>query len=148
MLHTNTAQQLSPSSRATRKPANMLVSFDTPILIVDNDRAIGRSLAEMLTANGFEELRSVRSAPRALAIAAAFLPRIAFIDIGLPDMDAHELARQLARLVPQKALRLIALTDQIEHAGREEARSAGFERFLVKPVTQPEIDKIFGRQST
>jgi CheY-like chemotaxis protein len=144
MLQTDAARQLS--SRPTRHPVNALVSVDTPILIVDSDREIGRSLSGMLTALGFEEVRTVRSAPRALAIASTFLPRIAFIDIALPDMDANELARQLAKHVPQKSLRLIALTANVEHPGREEARSAGFERFLVKPVEQAEIDKIIGRQ--
>jgi CheY-like chemotaxis protein len=36
-------------------------------------------------------------------------------------------------------LRLIALTSSREHPGRELARVAGFERYLLKPVTAPAL---------
>jgi CheY-like chemotaxis protein len=38
--------------------------------------------------------------------------------------------------------RLIALTDSIEHPARETARTAGFERYLVKPITATELQKV------
>lgn len=114
------------------------------ILIVDADREIGRALTAMLIASGHDDIRSVRSAARAIAVAARYEPELAFIDVGLADMDAHDLARQLMRKAPSKSLRLIALTASIDHPGRETARDAGFERYLVKPVTRPEMDKILG----
>jgi CheY-like chemotaxis protein len=52
------------------------------------------------------------------------------------------LAERLRRGAQQQAMRLIALTRSVEHAGREDARLAGFERFLVKPLVQAELDKI------
>ena len=58
----------------------------THILIVDDDRQAGKSLALMLTATGFDEIRTVRSAARALAIAATFHPAIAFV--GKAEADA------------------------------------------------------------
>jgi len=39
---------------------------------------------------------------------------------------------------------LIALTSNAEHESREAARAAGFERYLVKPLAQGELDKILG----
>jgi CheY-like chemotaxis protein len=41
-----------------------------------------------------------------------------------------------------RKFRLIALTQDVEHAMREEARVAGFERYLVKPVTQEALDAV------
>jgi CheY-like chemotaxis protein len=52
------------------------------------------------------------------------------------------LASRLFRSSPRNSLRLIALTSAVEHPAREEARRAGFERFLVKPCDQAEVDKI------
>jgi CheY-like chemotaxis protein len=34
---------------------------------------------------------------------------------------------------------LIAVTSSREHLAREEARVAGFERYLVKPVASPDL---------
>ncbi len=115
---------------------------DTHILIVDNDRRIGTSLSFMLSARGYREVRAVRSAVRAIAIAESFRPGIVFLDIELPDMDALDLANHLHRSARQYAMRLIALTTNVEHAKREAARIAGFERFLVKPLAQSELDKV------
>jgi CheY-like chemotaxis protein len=113
----------------------------TPILIVDNDRRVGMSLTFMLSARGFKEVRAVRSARRAIAIAEQFRPRIAFIDLELPNGGALEVADRL-RLGSQPPMRLIALTSSTEHELRDEARRAGFERYLVKPLAQAELDKI------
>jgi hypothetical protein len=53
----------------------------------------------------------------------------------------------VARLLRERAqsheLRLIALTWSREHAGRELARVAGFERYLLKPVTALDFAGLF-----
>jgi CheY-like chemotaxis protein len=120
----------------------------TRILIVDHDRGIGTSLTFMLTARGYEEVRAVRSARRAVAIAAQFSPSLVFLDIELPENGSIEVAEHLRKGARQQALRLIALTSSAEHEKREEARVAGFERFMVKPLSQTELDKILGRPAT
>jgi CheY-like chemotaxis protein len=118
------------------------VESTTPILIVDNDRRVGMSLTFMLSARGFKEVRAVRSARRAIAIAELFRPRIVFLDLELPGGGALEVADRLRTGSQPHAMRLIALTSSAEHELREEARRAGFERYLVKPLAQAELDKI------
>lgn len=124
------------------------VESTTPILIVDQDRQVGTSLAFMLSARGFQEVRAVRSARRAIAITEQFMPGIVFLDIELPDGGALEVANRLRRGARQHAVRLIALTTSAEHELREEARLAGFERYLVKPLAQAELDKILRLPAT
>lgn len=114
----------------------------TPILIVDHDRRVGTSLTFMLSARGFEEVRAVRSARRAIAIVEKFRPGIVFLDLELPDGGALEVADRLRKISQQHGMRLIALTSSTGHELREEARRAGFERYLVKPLAQTELDKI------
>jgi two-component system, sensor histidine kinase len=127
---------------AMRAPA---MQSATRILIVDNDRRVGVALNFMLTARGFDEVRVVRSAARALAIAELFKPGLVFLDLELPDLESIAVAQQLRRDARQRGLRLIALTCHPEHGMREEARVAGFERYLTKPVVQDELDKILGK---
>ena len=118
------------------------VQTDTHILIVDNERHVAISLSFMLSARGFQEVRAVRSAARAIAVAEKFHPGIVFLDIELADMAALDLANRLRHGARQHAIRLIALTNGIDHPKREDARIAGFERYLVKPLAQNELDKV------
>lgn len=117
---------------------------DTHILIVEPDRGVSLALSFMLTARGYEHTRAVRSAMRGLALAERFQPSLVFLDIELPGTESLTLARKL-RQDAQRSVRLIALTRDSEHPLREEARVAGFERFLVKPVAAAEVDKILNR---
>jgi len=130
------------SSIKKAKRPNQGISLDTCILIIDDDRRSSLALSFMLGVRGYEEVRAVRSAARAVAIAGSFLPGIVFLDLDLPATDTLDLARQLVRAARNKPLRMIALTSTVEHPWRELARQAGFERFLVKPSEQAEVDKI------
>jgi CheY-like chemotaxis protein len=117
------------------------VRNSTHSLIVDDNREAGKSLAQMLTDNGCDEIRTVRSASRALAVAATFHPTIAFLGMPTPDGLEGNLAVLLQKNSREKTIRLIGLTDLAEPPGREEARASGVERFISKPVTQVELEK-------
>jgi CheY-like chemotaxis protein len=123
---------------------------ETRILIVDQDRQVGVSLSFMLSARRYEEVRVVRSAKRAVAITEQFRPEIVFLDLELPDDGGISVARHLARNAHNIRPRLVALTKDADVARRQEARAAGFERFLTKPVLHEELDKILamGRTKT
>lgn len=116
------------------------------ILIVDDDVELAHTLAAMLDSEGGYESRMVHCASDAIAAAAEFPPAIVFLDIELPDMSGYEVAQLLRRHAQLQATRLIALTDSIEHPCREDARAAGFERYLVKPVTSFELHKVLRRR--
>jgi CheY-like chemotaxis protein len=138
-----------PSEQRTRLASAAVLripaaSSATRILIIDQDRQIGVALSFMLAARRFDEVRAVRSASRALAITAQFHPEIVFLDLELPDDGMMTVARKLAHDARRPKPRLIALTKDAEHPMREKARSAGFERFLTKPISHEELDKILG----
>jgi CheY-like chemotaxis protein len=115
------------------------------ILIVDDDVELAKSLATMLEAAGAYETRIVHCAADAVAAAVEHAPAIVLLDIELPDMSGYDVAKLLHQHAHLQAIRLIALTDNIEHPGREYARAAGFERYLVKPVTAIELQKVLRR---
>jgi CheY-like chemotaxis protein len=117
------------------------------VLIVVADRLTGRRLARMLTRLGYAGVRTVSSASRALILAHEHDPAIVFLDLELSD-DAYDLARVLQHQAGHEAHRLIALTPAIEQSTRERARRAGFERWLVTPVVQSELDDLLVEQRT
>jgi len=104
------------------------------ILIVDDDIKSSESLELMLNASCYSQTRVAYSGHAALAVAAEFHPAVVLLELSLLDMTGYEVARLLRERAQCHDLRLIALTSGREHAGRELARIAGFERYLVKPI--------------
>lgn len=109
------------------------------VLIVDNDIESSSSLELMLHASGCSQTRVAYSGHAALAIAAEFQPSLVLLELNLLDMSGYEVARLLRERAQGQDLRLIALTLSREHPGRELARVAGFERYLLKPVVAPDL---------
>ena len=109
------------------------------ILIVDDDIKSSDSLELMLNASGYSQTRVAYSGHAALAIAAEFQPAVVLLELSLLDMSGYEVARMLRERAQSHDLRLIALTSGREHAGRQLARVAGFERYLLKPVAAGDL---------
>jgi CheY-like chemotaxis protein/HSP20 family molecular chaperone IbpA len=113
-----------------------------PILIIDNDVNSASSLELMLHGAGHPETRVAHSGHAALALAAVFEPSVILLEVDLLDVDGYELAQMLRERARTRKLRLIALTTSREHEGRELARVAGFERYLLKPVSALDLSNL------
>jgi CheY-like chemotaxis protein len=111
------------------------------VLIVDTDALSVQTLVGVLHESGLET-RVARSASDALRAAVEFRPAIVFLDIELPDMGGYELAKLLHQHPQLQKARLIALTDKGDHAARESARASGFERYIVKPITEAAVREV------
>jgi len=111
----------------------------TRVLIVDGDAPSVQALVQLLGECGHRETRVAHSAADALRAAVEFQPAILLLDIELPDMDGYELATLLHQHPQLQQMRLIALTDECDHPAREHARASGFERYMVKPITETAV---------
>lgn len=119
------------------------VSLDVlRLLIVDNDMRSADSLELMLNAAGYTETRVAYSAQAALALAVEFRPDVAFLEMNLIDMDSNDLAKRLRERAQVRDLRLIAMTSSRQHSGRDVARKAGFERYLLKPIRVADLSTL------
>jgi CheY-like chemotaxis protein len=113
------------------------------ILIVDDDVDAADALASLLQSVGYGDARVAHTGATALALAVEFVPTVLLVDLDLPDMSGYDVARHLSQHPQLQNLRLIALTDSSEHPGRELAREAGIERYLIKPVGPAALDELF-----
>jgi signal transduction histidine kinase/ActR/RegA family two-component response regulator len=103
------------------------------ILLVDDNVDVTQALSLLLKAAGHEVITE-HEAKRALETALTQPPDVCLLDIGLPEMNGNELARQL-RAHPETArTSLIALTGYGRVQDREEAKAAGFDHHMTKPV--------------
>jgi signal transduction histidine kinase/ActR/RegA family two-component response regulator len=103
------------------------------VLVVDDNADAAEMLAAVVESAGYDT-QVAHDGPSALAVAATFQPDIALVDIGLPVMDGYELAGRLREALPQKELRLMAVTGYGLETDRQRARRAGFDLHFVKPV--------------
>ena len=113
------------------------------ILIVDDDVVAAAALASLLQSAGYGDARVAHTGATALAVAVEFVPTILLVDLDLPDMSGYAVARQLSQHPQLRNLRLIALTANSAHPGRELAREAGIERYLIKPVGAAALEELF-----
>ena len=67
-------------------------------------------------------------------------PAVAVLDIGLPDLDGYEVARQIRQNLPD--ILLIALSGWGQAEDRRQSQEAGFDHHLVKPVDSEELYKL------
>ena len=103
------------------------------VLLVEDNADAAESLRIMLELVG-HETAVAESGPEGVETARRFRPEVVLCDLGLPGMSGYEVARAL-RADPMTASALIVA---ISGYGREEdqaqAREAGFDAALVKPV--------------
>lgn len=109
----------------------------TRILVVDDNADAASTLELLLEMQGFSVV-SVGDGGSAIAAAIAHRPRVAILDIGLPDMTGYEVARRIRQASrdgawPHRPL-LIALTGWGQARDRERAFEAGFDHHLTKPA--------------
>jgi CheY-like chemotaxis protein len=103
------------------------------VLIVDDDADSAELLVQLLEMRG-HEVRSVNSGSGAVAEAAEFLPHVAILDVGLPDMSGYELAQLLRKCPGMAECKLIAVTGYSGEAALARSKIAGFDLHFVKPV--------------
>lgn len=117
---------------AIEAPAPVAASRQSVLLIEDNPD--GREMmAMMLEAQQYTVATAVDGYD-GLRQAAAVLPDVALVDIGLPGIDGYEVARRMRSDPATSGVRLIALTGYGQESDRARALDAGFDAHLVKPV--------------
>lgn len=109
------------------------------ILLVDDNPDQLAMLRVLIQSLG-HEVRTESAVPQAIDTARRFQPEIAFIDLGLPGMNGHELGRALKAELP--GVRLYALTGLGGEEERERSMEAGFHGHLVKPVDFSTVESL------
>jgi len=110
-------------------------------LVVDDEPDALDLIARVLADAG-AEVAVARSAEEALdRVARGPPPAVIVSDIGMPDVDGHELARRLRALPPERGGRTpaVALTAFARPEDRLRALAAGFQVHVAKPVDPAEL---------
>jgi len=103
------------------------------VLVVDDNVDAAVTLSMILDISGYTA-RVAHDGYEALAMAQAFQPRVAFLDIGMPGMSGYETARAIRATPGLEDIVLVALTGWGAESDRLRSNEAGFDHHLTKPV--------------
>ncbi|WP_312518472.1 ATP-binding protein [Massilia sp.] len=122
-------------------PAAATPAHARKVMVVDDNVDAAQVMAMYIGGAGHEVV--VEHDPyAALERAPRFLPDACLLDIGLPGMDGHELARRLRALPETAQTLLIAVTGYGQAQDRDASQEAGFDHHLVKPVDMAALERI------
>jgi signal transduction histidine kinase/ActR/RegA family two-component response regulator len=125
----------------TGKASGQKGSSGLSVLIIEDHEDAGASLADVLDL--LEHHVELVSTGRAgVDAASARMPDVLICDLGLPDMDGHQVIRAIRRLPAARGLFGIALTGLAQPRDRQEALSSGFDAHLAKPASIDEIQAV------
>ena len=108
------------------------------ILVVDDNRLSSQSTAVALSLMG-HELATALHGIEAIELSRKFRPDVILMDIGLPEMNGHEIARRIRQQPRGKNILLIAVTGYGQDEDRRRSLEAGFDHHLVKPLNFAEL---------
>jgi CheY-like chemotaxis protein len=114
------------------------------ILVVDDNADAAQMLAMYLETLGHHVFVEHASLP-AMACARLEKPDVCILDIGLPEMDGNQVARQLRAEQETSGMCLIALTGYGQEHDKLKTTAAGFDHHLVKPVDAGKLADLLDR---
>ena len=123
----------APPAAVAATPAADGGALGHRILVMDDNRDAADSLAMLLGLLG-GDVRVAYGGSEALQRLQEFTPTVVVLDIGMHEMDGHELARRLRALPAFAQLPLVALTGWGQEADRRRSREAGIDHHLTKPA--------------
>jgi CheY-like chemotaxis protein len=110
------------------------------VLMADDNRDAVDSMAMVLKMSGYE-VSLAYSGKAALEMAQQHRPDVVILDIGMPDMNGHEVAAAIRQQPWGRAMHLIAITGWGEDKDKERTRGAGFDLHLTKPVDIDQLEE-------
>jgi two-component system CheB/CheR fusion protein len=116
------------------------------VLVIEDDEDTATSFGMLLRLYGYSfEVQLARDGPSACRAAQTSSPDIILLNIGLPQMDGWQVAKQIREQSAGKRLLIVAMSGFGMEADRLRSDEAGIDLHLVKPVTPEELEKVLRR---
>lgn len=103
------------------------------ILLVEDNEQNRYLVTYLLEQQGYAVVHAA-TGPQGLALAASAAPDLILLDVQLPGMDGHAVARALKADPGLKHIPIVAVTAYAMSGDREKALGAGIEGYIEKPI--------------
>ena len=102
------------------------------ILIVDDNAGFRRQIRALLEADGFDVVGESADGQSAINDARSIQPSLMLLDIGLPDLDGFEVARELATSPGRGSPRIVLTSSRDASAYGPRLDASGVCGFIAK----------------
>ncbi len=107
--------------------------FAEPIFVVD-DNPDNLMLTQILLDMAGYDVYTAQDAEQACEVLRTLRPSLILMDIQLPGMDGLDLTRQLRQTAEFRDVPIVALTAYAMKGDEENARRAGCDGYITKPI--------------
>ena len=114
------------------------------VLVVEDNLDSVHSMAMLIKAMGHEVQFAINGFA-ALEIARRFRPEVILLDLGLPDLEGDDIARQLKWDPGLEGARMIAISGRAGDESRQRALEAGCEEFCAKPLDPALLEALLAK---
>lgn len=135
------ARMMRPAVHAAPAEGNPVGVRPLRILIADDEWDTVLTLTMLLRDEGYD-VRDAYDGAQALEVERDFLPDVALLDIGMPNLNGYDVARALRKRYGEDGMVLIAVTAYNSGADRVLAKIAGFDHHLGKPYDPQALAKL------
>jgi signal transduction histidine kinase/CheY-like chemotaxis protein len=137
----------APESRPERSMINAQSSGSLRIMLAEDDADAAESLQALLGSCGYE-VHIVKDGRAAIAAALVLQPQVILLDIGLPEMNGYDLARELRERMSDRKPLLVALSGYGQPEDLRRSREAGIDYHLIKPLQLEKLEEILTKYGT
>jgi CheY-like chemotaxis protein len=118
-----------------RSSGRRRTAVDRPpdVLVVEDDPDLREGLRALIEEWG-HAVEVAETGAAGVERAVAGRPRVALVDIGLPEVSGFDVAQRIRSLLDRKEITLVALTGRSEPEDLERALACGFDAHLSKPI--------------
>ena len=109
-----------------------------PILLIDDEPYILRSLSYVLTREGYR-VETASNGEEGLARARALRPPLVFLDIMMPRMNGYEVCEQIRQDPTLSDTYVIMLSAKGQQIDRERGMLGGADEYMTKPFSPREV---------
>lgn len=125
---------------SSASPPSLSAAATRRILVIE-DNPDGRETMRLLLQLWEHKVEVAVDGKDGVAKALAWKPDVALVDIGLPELDGYQVARQLRASLGNR-IRLIAMTGYGQFQDYRRAKEAGFDHHFIKPVDPDELHQL------
>lgn len=127
------SEVIAPDRNAEPEKVEPVEPEGLRVLVVDDNHDAAEVLRMLLESGGFNA-EAVTSGAEALAALPIYRPDVILMDIGMPGMSGHDVARRIREQPQFDDITLVALTGWGQEEDRRESKASGFDHHLTKPV--------------
>jgi len=106
------------------------------VLVIDDEPPIRKLLRVGLSAHGYQIIEA-SSGKMALELLGEQRPDLIVLDLGLPDMQGHELLRTMR--ARNDSVPIVVLSSRDDEAGKVQALDSGADDYVTKPFGMDEL---------